>query len=186
MKDKAILPVPLPDGYARFLGEIKERILGARLRAAASLNEAMLRLYWEIGKALAERQKRARWGDAVIERLARDLRREFPGMKGFSRTNLCYMRQWYLAYRSKGGNCPTAVGRIPWSHNILIFNKIRYRARRLWYAQQALEHGWSRSVLEHQIESRLTRSLPDELRGGLPSVEEIENEMRRPGRGESP
>jgi predicted nuclease of restriction endonuclease-like (RecB) superfamily len=155
MDAESSCPGPRPGEYARFLASIKERILGARLRAAASLNEAMLRLYWEIGKALAERQEKAGWGDGIIERLSKDLRQAFPEMRGFSRTNLFSMRQWYVAFRGEGRNCPESAGQIPWHHNLLIINRIKDRRRRLWYLQQTSRHGWSKRVLEHQIDSRL-------------------------------
>ena len=142
-----------PD-YARFLTDLKERVRAAQVRAVTSLNREMLTLYWEIGRAIVERQEKAGWGDAVIDRLSRDLRAEFPGIKGFSRDNLFRMRRWFLAYRDSP-NCGAAAPQIPWYHNILILNKIRDPMAREWYLDQTLYHGWSRGVLNHQIETHL-------------------------------
>ncbi len=153
---RALIPSsPRPREYARFLEEIEERIRTARLKALASLNEQMMRLYWQIGRGIAERQERAGWGDAVIDRLASDLRRAFPGSHGFSRTNLFNMRQLYLAYGGPDRNCPTAVGQIPWSHNLLILGRVEGRAARVWYVRQTLSNGWSRNVLSHHLAGHL-------------------------------
>lgn len=139
---------------ARFLADLKERVRSAQVQAATSLNREMLSLYWEIGRAIVERQEKAGWGDAVIERLARDLSREFPSLRGFSRRNLFLMRQCYLAYRNSP-NCAAAAARIPWFHNILILNKLSDQTEREWYLAQALRNHWSRAVLRHQIETGL-------------------------------
>jgi hypothetical protein len=84
----------LPSAYAELLEELKQRIRTARIRAALSVNRGLIRLYWEIGKAILNRQQSARWGDKILDQLATDLRREFPDMQGLSRTNLKYMRMF--------------------------------------------------------------------------------------------
>jgi predicted nuclease of restriction endonuclease-like (RecB) superfamily len=124
------------------------------VRAVTSLNREMLALYWEIGRAIVERQEQAGWGDAVIDRLARDLGKEFPTLKGFSRRNLFLMRQCYLAYRNSP-NCATAVAQIPWSHNMLILNGLSDPKEREWYLDQTLRNHWSRNHLRHLIETGL-------------------------------
>src|SRR5687768_1873936 len=86
-------------GYEELLTELKSRIRSSQIRAAFSVNREMIALYWEIGKGVVERQEKAGWGDEVLNHLSRDLRREFPEMRGFSRTNLYRMRAVYLAYR---------------------------------------------------------------------------------------
>ncbi|HLF06490.1 MAG TPA: PDDEXK nuclease domain-containing protein [Thermoplasmata archaeon] len=147
---------PSRSEYARFLAEITRRVATAHLRAAVTVNEKLLDLHWQIGKAIVDRQENAGWGDEVILRLAEDLKREFPGTRGFSRSNLFSMRQWYLAYRDSGIS-PTAIGQIPWGHNLLILNRIEDLEQRLWYVQETVRNGWSRSVLGHQIETDLYR-----------------------------
>lgn len=88
----------LPAGYPRFLEDIKSRIRAAQVKAALSANRELIRLYWDLGRSIVERQTQEGWGKAVIERLAFDLRREFPGVGGFSRQNLWYMRAFYLPF----------------------------------------------------------------------------------------
>jgi len=78
----------LPADYPQFLAEIKARIAGARTRAVLAVNSELIRLYWEIGHEILEREQREGWGAKVIDRLAADLRRELPDMRGFSRSNL--------------------------------------------------------------------------------------------------
>lgn len=82
----------LPAGYAEFLESLKARIRQTQVRAALSANRELVLLYWHIGREILHRQKEEGWGSKVIERLAQDLRREFPEMKGLSPRNLKYMR----------------------------------------------------------------------------------------------
>ena len=168
-----------PSGYLRFLNEVKERIRTARLRAAMSANRELITLYWQIGKGIVERQRSAGWGKSVVERLSRDLKSEFPDCSGFSPQNIWFMRAFYLcwtegaenllqpvreirsgepadeAHGVEQDNPPGPVLQIPWGHNIHLMTKLANPAQRLWYARKALEHGWSRAVLVHQIESGL-------------------------------
>ncbi len=157
----------VPKGYEKFLGELKEQIRTARLRAAIGVNRELIELYWQIGKSLVERQRSDGWGKSVVERLARDLQTEFPGMSGFSPRNVWRMRAFYLAYTEEvrklprpvaeldGENLPRAVAEIPWGHNSDLLDKVKNPVERLWYAHAAVENGWSRSVLVHWVESDL-------------------------------
>jgi predicted nuclease of restriction endonuclease-like (RecB) superfamily len=120
----------LPSAYAELLEELKQRIRTARIRAALSVNRGLIRLYWEIGKAILNRQQSARWGDKILDQLATDLRREFPDMQGLSRTNLKYMRMFAEAYPEFGQQ---PVDQLPWGHNIIIFTKLKDPALREWY-----------------------------------------------------
>lgn len=85
--------------YTKTLAALKQQIQEAQLKAAVSVNHELVRLYWNIGKTIAEKQETSGWGTSVIEKLAKDLQNEFPGIKGFSRTNLFNMRAFYLAYK---------------------------------------------------------------------------------------
>jgi predicted nuclease of restriction endonuclease-like (RecB) superfamily len=142
--------------YLSLFSDIKDRIARSQLRAAISLNQVILDLYWTIGRAITQQQKRQAWGDAVIDRLSKDLCRAFPYRKGFSKSNLFRMRQFYLAY-PQVGICRTAVRQIPWSQNVVILARVQNQAQRVWYAEQSLRCGWSRNVLEHQIATDLYR-----------------------------
>ena len=141
--------------YGPFLEQIKQRIQIARTRAALAVNRELLELYWNIGKEIAAQQATHGWGDSVLLRLAKDLQTAFPGVSGFSRRNLYRMRALYLAYQDRGENVPQVAAQIPWFHNVILLEKVKDPATRDWYAQAAFEQGWSRNVLEMQIESRL-------------------------------
>jgi predicted nuclease of restriction endonuclease-like (RecB) superfamily len=144
----------LPKGYEALLGQIKERIASARLRAALAVNRELVLLYWQIGREIVDRQEREGWGAKVIDRLAGDLRRSFPEMTGLSPRNLKYMRAFAQAWPEEP-IVQQAAAQIPWFHNCILLDKIKNPEERLWYARSAIENGWSRSVLVHWIESDL-------------------------------
>ncbi len=141
----------LPRDYADALGAIKRRIQEERLRVVLTANAAMVLLYWDIGRMILERQDRAGWGAKVIDRLAADLREAFPDMKGFSPRNLKYMRAFAAAWPERA-IVQEALAQIPWYHHIALMEKLDGPAGRLWYARQALEHGWSHNILVLQID----------------------------------
>jgi predicted nuclease of restriction endonuclease-like (RecB) superfamily len=91
----------IPDGYAQWLTELKSRIHVAQQRAVLAVNRELVLLYWQMGRDILQRQAQQGWGAKVIERLAHDLRVEFPQMKGFSRANLLYMRAFAQAWPQK-------------------------------------------------------------------------------------
>ena len=134
--------------------DLKARIHGAQQRAALAVNRELVLLYWQIGRDILARQDREGWGAKVIERLAQDLRSAFPDMKGFSRANLMYMRAFAEAWPD-AAIVQQAVGQLPWGHNLVLLAKLKTPEQRLAYAQRAIEHGWSRNVLNIHIERRL-------------------------------
>ena len=144
----------VPKDYEQFLGELKERIRTAQLRAAVSVNRELVLLYWQIGRDILARQKQHGWGAKVIEQLAGDLRREFPGMEGFSPRNLKYMRAFAQAWPDEP-IVQQAAAQIPWFHNCVLLDKVKDPTEREWYVRQTIENGWSRNVLVHWIESDL-------------------------------
>ena len=206
-----------PQNYIAFVAQLKEEIQSARIKASLNANAQLLVLYWKIGIGILENQQSEGWGTKIIDRLAKDLRREFPDMKGISSRNLKYMRAFADAYpeflqplaaqideksilqvppgtlkgkkilqqpaaKSKqnllvqvplaqeGKNAivepPVAelgkkeimqapLAQIPWYHHITLLDKVKDREERFFYIQQTAEHGWSRNVLVHQIESGL-------------------------------
>jgi hypothetical protein len=105
--------VQLPDGYVDFLDAVKRRVADAKLAAARSVNQELVRLYWDIGRLIVVRQAEQGWGNAVVARVAADLRKTFPDRTGFSRTNVFRMRSFYLAYSQGLTNVPQPVGQIP-------------------------------------------------------------------------
>lgn len=169
----------VPVNYGELLEDLKVRIRAAQVKAALSVNRELIALYWDIGRSIVERQRAESWGKAIVERLSDDLGREFPGLEGFSARNIWHMRSFYLAYEPEGrklkqpvsesgkaarahaaqelepGILPQAVSEIPWGHNIVLLQKLKDPAVRLWYARQTVENGWSRAMLTHWIESGL-------------------------------
>lgn len=145
---------PEDANYIDLLDGIKKRIRSAQVRAALAVNQELILLYWQIGREILAKQQQEGWGSKVVDRLAKDLRGEFPDMKGFSRSNLLYMRAFAEAW-SDEQIVQRTVGQLPWRHNIALIEKLKAPQERLWYAQQTLESGWSRDVLVLQIESRL-------------------------------
>ncbi len=141
-------------GYDDFLRDLKERIRSAQVRAVLAVNRELVLLYWQIGREILTRQQEQGWGAKVVTQLAKDLQQEFSEMKGFSRTNLLYMRAFAEAYPDEQ-IVQQVVGQIPWGHNVRILDLVKGPAERLWYAKQTIQHGWSRNVLVHQISSGL-------------------------------
>ena len=135
--------------YEGLLRSLKDRIRSAQVRAAVSVNAELVLLYWGIGREILNRQNQEGWGAKVIDRLAADLRRAFPGMRGLSARNLKYMRAFAEAWPEEA-IVQQVVAQIPWGHHVRILDRIRDPAEREWYVRATLEHGWSRNVLVHQ------------------------------------
>ncbi len=137
--------------YAKFITGIKEKVLSSQLKATMSVNREMIQLYWEIGMNIVERQEKNGWGTNVIEKAAKDLQNEFPGVEGFSARNIWRMRAFFKAYELGESILPRAVaelaenglpvvlGGISWSHNIILLEKLSSREERLWYAHMTIE-----------------------------------------------
>lgn len=143
-----------PEGYMEWLSEIKEWIQSTQQKAVLAANSELIILYWQIGRDILERQGKQGWGSKVVDRLADDLRREFPEMKGFSSRNLKYMRLFAKTWVDRLF-VQRVVAQIPWGHNLEILTKVKSRDEREWYARADIEYGWSRPVLVHKIESGL-------------------------------
>ena len=145
--------------YTKFITSLKVRIRSAQIKAAVAVNSELIKLYWEIGKEIVDKQEREGWGSGVLEKVAKDIQNEFPGIEGFSRSNIFYMRSFYIAYakvqQAVGQFENLPIFRIPWGHNVIIIQKLKNNRERLWYAEMAIEHGWSRSMLTIWIENEL-------------------------------
>jgi len=144
----------IPSDYPAFLTELKTRIRQAQLKAALSVNKELILLYWKIGKDILFHQEKLGWGAKVIDQLSQDLRREFPDMKGFSVRNLKYMQAFAAAYPEEEFVQQVAA-QLPWFHICVIITRIKDPEERLFYLKKTIEHGWSRNILVHQIESGL-------------------------------
>jgi predicted nuclease of restriction endonuclease-like (RecB) superfamily len=164
---------PMIPDYPAFLAALKERILHARTTAVRAVNHELILLYWDIGRGIVEKQQTAGWGDAVVERLAADLRAAFPDMRGFSVANLWRMKQLYLVHTSpeflaqavremkSGVADPEKLAQavrelaalVPWGHHTNLLAKLTDPAARLYYLRATAQFGWSRNVLLNQIKA---------------------------------
>jgi predicted nuclease of restriction endonuclease-like (RecB) superfamily len=172
ISDLMSLPQPFAH-YSALLAEVKQRIRHAQTRAVLAVNAELIRLYWEIGQMLDIRQTAEGWGTAVIPRLAQDIRNELPEEKGFSERNIKRMLAFYREYPDLAF-VPQAVAQlkpatkvpqgvalfsadlmqaIPWGHHLMLIEKIKDLHARRWYMQATLSNGWSRSILQTQIET---------------------------------
>jgi predicted nuclease of restriction endonuclease-like (RecB) superfamily len=157
--------------YADFIRVIKNKVQSAQIKAAVSVNRELIALYWEMAEKIVEKQKNSQWGDGLLAQMSKDLQEEFPDTKGFSLSNLKYMRQWFLFWNdgnaigqqavSQSPKSQQAVGQlekakqlatqIPWGHNLLIISKCKDQDEALFYAQKTIGNNWSRSVLTHHV-----------------------------------
>lgn len=163
----------VPALYATLLADIKQRVRRAQVRAMLAVNAELIRLYWDIGRVIDERQQQEGWGAGVIPRLARDLHNDLPEEKGFSERNIKQMLAFYREYAQLSfvqqpaaqietePKVPQAAAlftaelilALPGTHHAILMAKVKDPATRHWYMQAALEHGWSRSILVMQIET---------------------------------
>ncbi|MDJ0707215.1 MAG: PDDEXK nuclease domain-containing protein [Leptolyngbyaceae cyanobacterium MO_188.B28] len=140
--------------YNTFLSDLKSRIRRSQVLAATALNKEVILLYWQIGGEILKRQKQQGWGSKVIDRLAKDLKQEFPDISGFSPRNLKYMRSFAEAYPDQE-IVQQLLHKVPWGHHVRLLDSVKDPQQRLWYIHQTIENGWSRNVLILQIDSGL-------------------------------
>jgi predicted nuclease of restriction endonuclease-like (RecB) superfamily len=161
-------------GFAALLADVKGRIQVAQTRAVLAVNGELVRLYWDIGRIIRDRQERAGWGAAVIPRLALKLKHELPDLKGFSERNIDRMIAFFREYSIPSDFSPPAVAKmlvpilqaqiaqasdsllwsVPWAHHVVLMSKLKDLPTRRWYMEQTLANGWSRDVLALQIDAR--------------------------------
>lgn len=156
---EARFPVPppkseLPSGYGETLRELKSRIQQTRLRTVLAANAALIQLYWDLGRTILDRQAREGWGAKVVDRLSADLREAFPDMSGLSSRNLLFMRGFAEAY-PEAKIVKQLVSQLPWGHIVKLLQRVKSEEERHWYMRKAVEEGWSRAILDLQIDRRL-------------------------------
>jgi predicted nuclease of restriction endonuclease-like (RecB) superfamily len=172
-------------GYPALVKDLSGLLESARRASARAVNTLMTATYWEIGRRIVEfeqeGEKRAEYGAELLERLSADLTGRFG--RGFSRQNLQYMRQFYLAFPpgairqtvsgeshppirqtvSSKSESPPRISRVetlaapfplPWSHYILLVGKTRSPEALAFYHAEALRGGWSVRQLDRQIASQ--------------------------------
>jgi len=149
-------PVPrtlpdLPADYAPLLSALKERVQAAQYAALKAVNTELVGLYWDIGRLLVERQAGDNtWGKGVVQQLAADLQQAFPGVGGFSASNLWRMKAFFEAYQGQE-KLALLVREVGWSHNLVILERCADALQREFYLRMTRKLGWSKAVLIHQV-----------------------------------
>ncbi len=147
------------DDYLLWIKNLKEKVRTAQIKASMQVNSTLLEFYWELGKDIVEKEKSASWGSGFLNQLSKDLSKDFPDMKGFSKNNLQYIKRWYLFYTNNQSiNVEQLVPqlvKIPWGHNLKIISKVKCVKEAIFYLNKTIENNWSRAVLIHQIEGDL-------------------------------
>ena len=159
--------------YSNFIVELKSTIKKRQIKAAIAVNSNLILMYWDLGKQIFEKQENTKWGSGFIDQLSKDLKAEFPDIKGFSSDNIRYCKVFYVFYKTKFffplpptydksiiseqlvRELENEIFEIPWGHHILILKKIKAQKEAFFYINQTIKNSWSRSVLEYQIESNL-------------------------------
>lgn len=136
----------------QFISEIKQKVRQSQYEALKVVNTQLITLYWEIGRSISEKQSE-NWGKAIVQTLSSELQKEFPGIGGFSTTNLWLMAQFYTEYHSVQILQPL-VGEISWTKHIAILNKCKNDQQRQFYILSTKKFGWTKNVLIHQIENQ--------------------------------
>ena len=158
-RPEAIFPVApptsaLPETYAATLQEIKTHLSNARIRAILAANPVVIEAYWHSEKIILARQQEAAWGAKVIDRLAADLQEAFPDMGGLSSRNLLSMKLFADAF-PEGPIAKQPVSQLPWGQIIRLIQMVKAPATRDFYIRETITHGWSRAILEIQIQNQL-------------------------------
>lgn len=174
--------------YRQWIDDLKKRIRGGQIKAAVKVNSELIRMYWEMGADIVERELEARWGSGFFAQLSKDLRTEFPNMDGFSETNLRLIKRFFTFYNHpdrinryqlgteietlKMHNIPENFLSIPWRHHVEIFRKSKCVKEALFYINKTIENGWSRAMLmnfmdadlytaQGKVVNNFSRTLPD-------------------------
>ena len=158
-KDGVIFPVApnlseMSEAYLKFIEEVKSEIQKQRISVVLNANSSMICLYWNIGRSILKKQEEEGWGAKIIDRMAKDLKEAFPEMSGFSPRNIKYMRKFAESWPDFE-IVQRVVAQIPWRTNISLMDKLKDEESRIWYAYKVIENGWSKAILDLQIESRL-------------------------------
>lgn len=146
------ISIHLDYSYIEFFNKLKGHITKGRIRAAMALNKEVIQMYWQMGRDLIEKENATNWGDKLIIQVSHDLQRDFPEMRGFSKSNLYSMRVLALLYPDGIGQ--QSFDQLPWGH-IIVLTRIKDAEERHWYIKQDIEHGWSKPMLVKQIQSDL-------------------------------
>ena len=151
---------PITPEYHHFIETLKQQILHARHSAIKTVNIQLISLYYEIGKHITNKQQETNRGDKLIDQIEHDLKLSFPEMKGFSRSNLFYMKKFFLFFGQEP-IVPPSVGLIPRTHIRIILDTIKDRQEAEFYIAKTIENGRTKIILRHQIDNQLFQRSPN-------------------------
>lgn len=177
-KTSAIVHQPAAQLYDRFVADIKHRIRTTQIKAALAANAELVLHYWEIGRDILASQKQEGWGAKVIDRLAADLQREFPTLSGYSARNLKYMRAFAEAWPDRP-IVQQLAAQLPWAHNCVLIDRAKDADTRAFYIRKTIEHGWSRSVLTHQLDTQLHKRAGKALTNFALTLPPVQSDLAR-------
>ena len=151
----------LDDDFVKIVKDIEKDILNTRYNIISKANKEVVNFYLRLGKIISDN---AKYGNNFINRLSVALKLDFPDEQGFSARNLARMRKVYEAYKDLA-SIPEELEIISWSQNCVLVDKIEDIDKRVWYAKQIIENGWSKTVLSHQIDLELyeRQALPEKM-----------------------
>ena len=165
--------------YAEWLKSLSQRFRQSQIKAAVKVNSELLKFYWSLGQDIVERGFENTYGSEFFKNLSLDLQEEFPDTKGFSPTNLGYIKRFYMLYSNAmrispqvegkspqisnlsnypqvGGNSEPLIFSVPWGHHKLLIDKfLKAPEKVMFYVQKTIENNWSRTILDWQIDSNL-------------------------------
>lgn len=167
----------LEQEFKDLIVNVKKDVLSTRYKIMENANFELIHLYYRLGKLISENSK---YGNKLIDQISIALKLEFPNMNGFSSRNLSRMKKFYEEYHDLS-ILPTALAKLPWSHNYLLIEKIKDRNIRLWYANKSIENGWSHTMLNHQIDLQLyeRQVLSNKLTNFKEKLESSQSELAR-------
>ena len=141
----------LEKDFQELIINVKKDILSTQYKIIQNANLELLNLYYRLGKIISENVK---YGNKFIENVSLSLKLEFSNMTGFSKRNLSRMKNFYEEYKDSE-ILPPSVAKLPWTHNYLLIEKVKDKEIRYWYAEKCFQNGWSKIVLNHQIDLQL-------------------------------
>lgn len=158
--------------YYQWIEGLKQRYRSSQAKAAVSVNTELLRFYWSLGRDIVTLKAESQWGTGVVAQVSKDLQEAFPGVKGFSTTNIKYATRWFSFYYQNviighqavdqishqlGDQLemPEIFGQVPWRHHVEIFIHSKSIDEALFYINQVATNNWSRHTLEDKIKSGL-------------------------------
>lgn len=172
--------------YTRWILDLKQKIQQSQIKAAIQVNSALIEMYWDLGKEISERNFENTYGSGFFSQLSKDLRTEFPEIKGFSESNLKYFKRFYLFYNQDNENRQQVVDDlnntiflIPWGHHLALITKCKTPEEAHFYIKKTIENGWSRAVLLNMISGNLIESQGKAINNFSKTLPDYESDLIR-------